>query len=86
MSQVFQTMLLGRLVSRTGGKQIVFQGIATTPKEDLLVIKQLLEEGKLVPIIDNSYPLSKTVDAIRYLIEEHAQGKVVITLESNNKS
>jgi NADPH:quinone reductase-like Zn-dependent oxidoreductase len=56
-------------------------GIATTPKKDLLVIKELLEAGKVVPIIDGYYPLSETVEAIRYLMEEHAQGKVVITVE-----
>lgn len=80
LSQVLQAMLLGPLVSRLGSKKICFQGIATTPKEDLLVIKELLEAGKLVPVIDNRYPLSKTSEAIRYLVTEHAQGKVVVQI------
>jgi NADPH:quinone reductase-like Zn-dependent oxidoreductase len=80
MSQIFQAMLLGRFVSKAGGKQISFQGIATTPKEDLLVIKELLEAGKIVPVIDKCYPLNETPQAIRHLIEEHARGKVVITM------
>ena len=86
LSQVFQVMLLGPLISRIGSKKIGFMGIATAPKKDLVVIKELLEAGKVVPIIDKCYPLSETADAIRYLVEEHAKGKVVITLESNTKT
>lgn len=86
MSQIFQSMLLGPLVSRIGSKKIGFQGIATTSKEDLLVIKELLEAGKVVTVIDKRYPLRKVAEAIRYLIEEHAQGKVIITVEPDNKS
>jgi NADPH:quinone reductase-like Zn-dependent oxidoreductase len=81
LAQVFQAMLLGSLVSRIGSKKIGFQGIATTSKKGLLIIKELLETGKVVPIIDKYYPLSETVEAIRYLVEEHAKGKVVITME-----
>ena len=81
LAQVFQALLLGPLVSRTGSKQIGFQGIATTPQADLLVIKNLLEAGKIIPVIDHCYPLSETAEAIRYLVEEHARGKVVITME-----
>ena len=83
-AQIFQAMLLGPLVSRIGRKQIGFQGIATSPKKDLLVIKELLEAGKVVPVIDRCYPLSETAEAIRYLVEEHARGKVIITVEHNN--
>lgn len=78
MSQIFQAMLLGPLVSRTGSKKIGFQGIATTPQEDLLVIKELLEAGQLAPVIDKCYPLSQVVQAMKYVVEEHARGKVVI--------
>jgi len=86
MSQIFQGMLLGPLVSRIGSEKIGFQGIATTPKKDLLVIKELLETGKVVPVIDKCYPLSETAEAIRYLVEEHARGKVVITVAQTNKA
>ena len=79
-SQIFQAMLLGPLVSRFGTKKMGFMGIATTPKEDLLVIKELLEAGQIAPVIDRSYPLSEAAAAIRYMTEEHAQGKVVITV------
>ncbi|MCI0575107.1 MAG: NAD(P)-dependent alcohol dehydrogenase [Chloroflexi bacterium] len=82
LAQIFEGMLLGPLVSRVGTKKMGSMGIATTPKTDLLVIKELLEAGKLVPVIDKSYPLSEAAEAIRYLIEEHARGKVVITVQS----
>jgi len=85
MSQIFQALLLGPLVSRIGSKKIGFMGIAASLKEDLLFIKELLEAGKVIPVIDKSYPLSETAAAIRYLIEEHGRGKVVITVEHNSK-
>jgi NADPH:quinone reductase-like Zn-dependent oxidoreductase len=47
---------------------------------DLLVLAELIESGKLTPVIDKTYPLSQTADAIRYMQEGHARGKVVITL------
>ena len=84
MAQIFQAMLLGPLVSRIGSKKISFMGIAATPKKDLLFIKKLLEARKVVPVIDKCYPLSETAEAIRYLVEEHARGKVVITVGHNN--
>jgi len=86
LSQVFQVMLLGPLVSRIGSKKIGFMGIATTDQKDLVVIRELLEVGKVVPVIDRYYPLSEVPKALRYLVEEHAKGKVVITLESNTKT
>jgi len=78
-SQIFQAMLLGPLISKFGNKKICFQGVATTPREDLLVLKELLETGKIVPVIDKCYPLSETAEAVKYLIEEHGRGKVIIT-------
>jgi NADPH:quinone reductase-like Zn-dependent oxidoreductase len=48
--------------------------------EDLLVLKELIEAGKVTPVIDRTYPLSEVPEAIRYLEEGHARGKVVITV------
>jgi len=86
MAQVFQGMLLGPLVSRMGSKKMGFMGIAKFNQKDLVFIKELLEAGKVTPVIDRCYPLSEAVKAIRYLVEEHARGKVVVTLEGNNKT
>ncbi len=49
-------------------------------KEDLLALRELLEAGKVAPVIDRHYKLSEVPEAIRYLEEGHAQGKVVITV------
>jgi NADPH:quinone reductase-like Zn-dependent oxidoreductase len=48
--------------------------------EDLLVLKELIESGKITPLIDKTYPLSEVPEAIRYLAEGHARGKVVISM------
>ena len=54
--------------------------LAKMRKDDLLVLGDLMQAGKVTPVIDKTYPLSETQKAFRYLEEEHAQGKVVITL------
>jgi NADPH:quinone reductase-like Zn-dependent oxidoreductase len=48
--------------------------------EDMIFLKELIEAGKVTPVIDRTYPLSEVPEAIRYLEEGHAQGKVVITV------
>jgi len=48
--------------------------------EDMLVLKELIESGKVTPVIDRTYPLSEVPGAIRYLEEGHARGKVVIAV------
>jgi NADPH:quinone reductase-like Zn-dependent oxidoreductase len=59
--------------------------VSTNNKEDLIVLKELIEAGKVTPVIDRTYPLSETPEAIGYLGEGHARGKVVITVEHNSK-
>ena len=68
-----------------GGKKIGMMETAQGNKKDLLYIWELLEAGKVVPIIDRTYPFSDVPAAIRYLEEGHARGKVVITVEHNSK-
>jgi NADPH:quinone reductase-like Zn-dependent oxidoreductase len=48
--------------------------------EDMLVLKELIEAGKVTPVIDRTYPLAEVPEAIRYLEEGHARGKVVISV------
>ena len=49
-------------------------------KEVLLDLKELSEAGKVTPVIDRTYPLSEVPEAMRYLAEGHARGKIVITV------
>ena len=59
-------------------------GVAKPSQNDLVIMKELIESGKVKPVIDRCYPLSETAEAIRYLEEGHAKGKVVITVAHNN--
>ena len=54
--------------------------VASENHEDMNVLKELIEVGKVTPVIDRTYPLSEVPEAIRYLEEGHARGKVVITV------
>jgi NADPH:quinone reductase-like Zn-dependent oxidoreductase len=55
------------------------------PNKDLAFMKELIEAGKVKPVIDRCYPLSEAAEALRYYGEGHSQGKVVITVEHNSK-
>jgi NADPH:quinone reductase-like Zn-dependent oxidoreductase len=72
-------MLLGPLLSLIGGKKMCFVS-AKINNKDLVLLRDLLEAGKVVPVIDRRYPLNDVAEALRYLGEGHAKGKVVITL------
>ncbi len=84
IGRTFQGMLQGPLVSMTGGKK--FGGFMAKPRSsDLVFMKELLEAGKVTPVIDRCYPLSETAEAFRYFDAGHAKGKVVITVEHEDK-
>jgi 2-desacetyl-2-hydroxyethyl bacteriochlorophyllide A dehydrogenase len=85
LSRMFQHIFLGSLISMTGNKKIISLGAARPNKKDLVLLKELLESGKIKPVIDRRYPLSEVPEAIRYLEEGHARGKVVITIGHNIK-
>jgi len=76
---------LGRMVTGpvlsglTSQKFVTF--MAKSSKEDLRVLGELMEAGKVTPVIDRRYRLSEVPAAVRYLAEGHARGKVVITVE-----
>jgi len=58
--------------------------MAKIRKDDLVIMGELIEDGMVTPVIDRCYSLSEAPEAIRYLEEGHARGKVVITLEHTN--
>jgi len=66
-------------------RQTLASFLAKRKKEDLIIMQGLLEGGKVTPVIDRTYPLSDVPEAVRYLEEGHARGKVVIALEGNKK-
>ena len=77
--QMFQSMLMGPLISMTGSKKMGSLSMKSN-KNDLMDIKALLEAGKVTPVIDRRYPLFELADAMRYLEEGHAKGKIIITI------
>jgi NADPH:quinone reductase-like Zn-dependent oxidoreductase len=77
--QMFQAMFMGPMISMTGSKKMGSMTMKSN-KDDLIFIKELLEAGKVVPVIDRRYPLSELAEAMRYLEEGHAKGKIVITV------
>src|SRR5438034_610785 len=83
LRRLFEHMLLRPLLPKSGHQKVAFMGIAKITQQDLVFLKALLEAGKVVPVIDRCYPLGDTAEAMRYLGEGHARGKVVITVAHN---
>jgi len=84
-SSIFQALLLAPLISRKRTQKMGVVMQKTNRSEDLVFLQELFEAGKVKPIIDKRYPLSEVPEAIRYLEEGHARGKIVITVEHNSK-
>jgi NADPH:quinone reductase-like Zn-dependent oxidoreductase len=76
---IFQILLLGSLIKRDAAKNVRFLTVPQN-REDLLAVTELCEAGKITPVIDRVYPLSEVPDALRYVGEGNAKGKVVITI------
>ena len=78
------TRLIGRLIKTSLAASIVGPRmkffIAAVKKRDLVALTALLEAGKVTPVIDRRYPLTQVPDALRYLMEGHARGKIVVSM------
>jgi NADPH:quinone reductase-like Zn-dependent oxidoreductase len=77
--QIVQVLALAPLLSRLGRRKIVRLMANINPK-DLTILRELVETGKIKPVIDRRYVLSDAAEAYRYLIDGHAQGKIVVTV------
>ncbi|MEI4770972.1 NAD(P)-dependent alcohol dehydrogenase [Psychrobacillus sp. FJAT-51614] len=82
-TRIFQLILLSPLISLTGKKKMTLL-IHKPNKKDIDTIKNLAENGKLVPVIDRCYPLSEVSEALGYLAEGHARGKIIIRIEDKS--
>jgi NADPH:quinone reductase-like Zn-dependent oxidoreductase len=78
---IFQALFLAPLVSMTGSKKVGVVMWKPNDKEDLAILEELFEAGKVVPVIDRRYPLSEVPEALRYMDEEPQLGKIVIAME-----
>ena len=86
LPRLFEHMVLGPLRSKTGNKKVGLMGMAKMNQKDLVYMKELIEAGKVVPVIERCYPLREVAEAIRHLEEGHARGKVVITVDQNDNT
>jgi NADPH:quinone reductase-like Zn-dependent oxidoreductase len=75
MGYVFKAFLLSLFMRQHGSMYV-----ASPKNQDLVSLKELIEAGKVKPVIDRTYPLSETPEAFRYLEQNSAQGKIVITV------
>ena len=80
LAAILQGFLLGPLISMTGSKKMGSVMWKPNNQEDLAILEELFAAGKVAPVIDRRYPLCEVPEALRYLEEGHAKGKVVITV------
>jgi NADPH:quinone reductase-like Zn-dependent oxidoreductase len=78
MRYVFKAFILSAFMRRQGNMKVT-----KVNHEDLIVLKELIESGKIKPVIDKTYPLNKTPEALGYAEQGHVRGKVVITIKHN---
>ncbi len=75
-------MFVGPFISMTGSKRLI-QLSHKPNSEDLIFMKELIESGKVVPVIDSKFPLSRVAEAVKHFKEGNPSGKIVITVEHN---
>lgn len=80
LRMMLEHAILGSRKSKAGGQRVALSGTVSSNQDDLVFLQELLETGKVVPVIDRRYPLHETAEAIRYLETGRARGKVIITV------
>lgn len=81
LARLIAAFVLSRFASR---KLVTF--LARPNKADLIILHHLMEAGSVTPVIDKHYSLSEVPEALRYLADKHAQGKVVIVVGDNTET
>jgi NADPH:quinone reductase-like Zn-dependent oxidoreductase len=81
LTRPISALVFSRFVTQDMGMML-----AEMNKKDLTVLRDLMQAGKVTPVIDRTYTLSQVPEALRYLEEGHARGKVAITLDRNNET
>jgi NADPH:quinone reductase-like Zn-dependent oxidoreductase len=84
MLQLFQAASAGRKNLRNQRKRVSIASLVQN-QNDLILLKELLESGKIVPVIDGCFPMNKTVEALWYFEKVHPTGKVFIIVGQNGK-
>jgi NADPH:quinone reductase-like Zn-dependent oxidoreductase len=85
VATLFQLLLFGPWIRRAVSKNVRLLAVQPNRK-DLLSFTELCQTGQIIPVIDRQYPLHEVPEALRYLGEGRAKGKIVITLQGNEKS
>jgi NADPH:quinone reductase-like Zn-dependent oxidoreductase len=80
VSTLLQVLFMGPLIGRTAGKRVRMLVVQPNP-QDLVTVAELCQAGTIVPVIDRLFSLSEVPDALRYLGEGRAKGKLVITVD-----
>jgi len=80
IARLFEAIFVGPLISMTGSREVGMLMWKPFKKDDVAVLKQLIEAGEVAPVIDRTYPLSEVAEALRYQEQGHARGKLVITM------
>lgn len=86
LGAILQVAFLGSLISRTSSKKIGINTWEANKTDDLALLAELFETGKVIPVIDRQYALSEVPEAMRYLEAGNVQGKVVITMEHDQRT
>jgi len=81
MARPIKTMLMSPFISQKMGMML-----AEIRQDDLTKMSDLMQAGKVTPVIDRTYPLSQIREAMKYLEAGHARGKVILTVEQENKT
>ena len=85
VATLFQILLIGPLIKKITGKRVQIL-VVPQNRKDLIAITELCEAGKIRPVIDRHYPFSELPEAMRYVSEGHAKGKVVIRVQPHRES